>query len=485
VKKNLLLSGMMSVAFIAAPCAASEPGTAENIGLRLPLWSIIPFAGILLSISLFPLFGQKNASVEKFWYRHFGEVSAFWGLLLAVPFVIGFGQSAVYQLKHVMLIDYIPFIILLLALYTVSSGILVEGHLKGTPAMNALLLVIGTAIASWMGTTGASMLMIRPLLRANALRKNKAHVVIFFIFLVSNIGGALTPLGDPPLFLGFLHGVPFFWTLRMLPIMAFTVAMVLSVFIVLDTVLYRRELAVNDSLRSLHDARTSVRIVGAHNFVFLAGIVGTVLMSGILELGEWNGFGVPLSIQNILRDAILIVLAVLSFKSTRKEIHQKNEFSWRPIEEVAILFAGIFVTIIPAILMLKAGTEGPMGFILRAVKNPSHYFWAAGGLSSFLDNAPTYLTFFNTALGSFYAGMPEPQAVSNLIAEKAVYLKAIAAGAVFMGANTYIGNAPNFMVKAIAEEKRWGVRMPHFFGYMGYSLAILVPTFILVTLIFF
>jgi Na+/H+ antiporter NhaD/arsenite permease-like protein len=485
VKKSALPRGILAAALISAPCMAAEPGAAESLGLRLPLWSILPFAGILLSISLFPLFGQRNASVEKFWLRHFGEVSAFWGLLLAVPFVIGFGQAAFDQLKRVILIDYVPFIILLLALYTVSSGILVEGRLKGTPAVNALLLVIGTTIASWMGTTGASMLMIRPLLRANTHRRNKAHVVVFFIFLVSNIGGALSPLGDPPLFLGFLHGVPFFWTLCLLPVMGFTVAVILSVFFVMDTVLYHRELAVNPSLGSVHSERTSVRIGGSHNLLFLAGIVGTVLVSGILKLGELNAFGVPLSVQNILRDAVLIVLSVLSFKSTRKEIHQKNEFSWRPIKEVAILFAGIFVTIIPAILMLKAGAGGPMGFILRAVRLPSHYFWAAGGLSSFLDNAPTYLTFFNTALGSFYTGMPEPAAVSGLIAEKAVFLKAIAAGAVFMGANTYIGNAPNFMVKAIAEEKRWGVRMPHFFGYMGYSMAILIPTFVLVTLIFF
>jgi len=271
----------------------------------------------------------------------------------------------------------------------------------------------------------------------------------------------------------------------MLPIMVFTVAVVLGIFCIMDTILYRRETAGNPALRSLNEPKTSIRIAGSHNLLYLAGIVGAVLMSGMWKPGERLVFGVPVAVQNIVRDSLLILLAVLSFRTTRKEVHQKNEFSWRPIEEVAILFAGIFVTIIPAILMLKAGADGPMGFIIRAVRHPSNYFWAAGGLSSFLDNAPTYLTFFNTALGNFYTGIPEPLAVSRLIAENSVTLKAIAAGAVFMGANTYIGNAPNFMVKTIAEEKRWGVRMPHFFGYMGYSLAILIPTFILVTLIFF
>jgi Na+/H+ antiporter NhaD/arsenite permease-like protein len=478
---------MMAAVFAcaAAPCRASGPAASESLGHRLPIWSIIPFLGILLSIALFPLIGQKNPSVERFWERHFGEVSAFWGLLLLIPFLAAFGLSAFSEFKHMMMIDYIPFIILLLALFTVSSGILVEGRIRGTPGTNAMMLLIGTVIASCTGTTGASMLMIRPVLRSNIHRRNKAHVVVFFIFLVSNIGGLLTPLGDPPLFLGFLHGVPFFWTLSMLPILCFTVAVVLAVFFAMDSILYRKELAENATLRSLNDSKTTVRLSGSHNLLYLAGIVGAVLMSGIWKPGEWTVLGVPVAAQNILRDVLLIVLAALSFRTTRKEIHQKNEFSWRPMEEVAVLFAGIFVTIIPAILMLKAGAEGPMGFIIRAVQRPSHYFWAAGGLSSFLDNAPTYLTFFNTALGNFYAGIPETSAVPRLIAEKAVYLKAIAAGAVFMGANTYIGNAPNFMVKTIAEEKRWGVAMPHFFGYMGYSMAILIPTFILVTLFFF
>jgi Na+/H+ antiporter NhaD/arsenite permease-like protein len=218
----------------AAPCLAMEPDTAESLGTRLPLWSAIPFIGMLLSIALFPLFGQKFHSVEKFWVRHFGEVTAFWGLMVAVPFVILLGRPAFYQLKHMLMIDYVPFIILLLALYTVSSGIFVEGRLKGTPAMNSLMLFIGTLIASCMGTTGASMLMIRPVLRANAFRKDKKHVVVFFIFLVSNIGGALTPLGDPPLFLGFLHGVPFFWTLKLLPVVAFATALILATFFVMN-----------------------------------------------------------------------------------------------------------------------------------------------------------------------------------------------------------------------------------------------------------
>jgi Na+/H+ antiporter NhaD/arsenite permease-like protein len=484
MKKTIRLLSLVFI-YIAAPCLASEPDTVESLGARLPLWSVIPFIGMLLSIALFPLFGQKFHSVEKFWVRHFGEVSAFWGLLVAVPLVIIFGQPAFYQLKRVLLIDYIPFIILLLALYTVSGGIFIEGRLKGTPAMNVLMLLIGTLLASCMGTTGASMLMIRPVLRANAFRKDKKHVVVFFIFLVSNIGGSLTPLGDPPLFLGFLHGVPFFWTLKMLPVMAFAAALILTVFFVMDTVLYRKELSTHVQDESIHDKKASIRILGAYNLFFILGIICTVLLSGLLRLGELNVLGIQMAVQDILRDVVLLIITVLSLKTTRIEIHEKNEFHFGPIKEVGILFAGIFVTIIPALLILKAGVNGSMAFIIRSVKEPSSYFWAAGGLSSFLDNAPTYLTFFNTALGNFYQGLPENHAVLRLIAEKSVYLEAISAGAVFMGANTYIGNAPNFMVKTIAEEKRWGVKMPHFFGYMGYSIAILIPTFILVTLIFF
>ncbi len=446
------------------------------LGEVLPLWSIIPFIGILLSIALFPLFAPH------FWHHHYPKVALFWALSLAIPFVLAYGHLATHEIYHIILIDYIPFIILLWALFTVAGGILVVGTLKGTPKMNALLLFIGTLIASWIGTTGASMLLIRPVIRANAHRKSKAHIIVFFIFLVSNIGGALTPLGDPPLFLGFLHGVPFFWTLNLLPETLFVVSLVLGTFFIVDTLFYRRERRAGH-ITEVCEESTPIRISGLHNLFFLGGIILGVLLSGILHLGEITFLGVHLAIQNILRDGFLILMGVLSMWTTKRAIRKSNEFSWGPILEVAYLFAGIFITIIPALAMLKAGMRGQMGFIIAAVREPWHYFWMTGTLSSFLDNAPTYLTFLNTAEGNFYSALPEKQAIMQMIAENEIYLKAISTGAVFMGANTYIGNAPNFMVRSIAEERN--IRMPSFFGYMGYSLAILVPVFILVTWIFF
>ncbi|HPI72367.1 MAG TPA: sodium:proton antiporter [bacterium] len=464
---------------LVAVARASEGAAHEavHLGELLPVWSGLPFVGILLSIALFPLFAPH------FWHRHFGKVSAFWALLFAVPFAIAYGEPALHEILHIYLIDYLPFIILLWALFTVAGGLLVEGDIVGKPVSNLLMLLIGTAIASWIGTTGASMLMIRPVLRANSSRKNKVHVVIFFIFLVSNVGGALTPLGDPPLFLGFLHSVPFFWTMQLLPETLLVAGLALAVFFIMDSVLYKREAYSSTQKTLVAEAETSVRIRGVFNFVLLAGVVGSVLMSGVLHLGEVTVWGITLELQNLLRDFLLIMIGLISLKTTRVEIRQGNEFTWGPIQEVAILFAGIFMTIIPALAMLRAGSQGHLAFIINGVKAPWHYFWITGGLSSFLDNAPTYLTFFNTALGNFYPGMPEAQAVARLLTEHPIYLKAISCGAVFMGANTYIGNAPNFMVRSIAEEA--GVKMPSFFGYMLYSLLVLIPLFVLTTLIFF
>lgn len=455
---------------------AQHGGQHADLGKVLPIWSVIPFVGILLSIALFPLLA------EKFWHHHFPKVSAFWALAFAIPFVIAYGGDALYEICHIYLIDYIPFIILLWALFTAAGGILIEGTLKGKPVTNLVMLLIGTIIASWIGTTGASMVLIRPVLRANANRKSKMHVVIFFIFLVSNIGGSLTPLGDPPLFLGFLHSVPFFWTLNLFTEMSFVVVLLLGIFFVLDTMLYNKD--KNAGLIKEDNTETKpIRVRGLHNFIFLAGIIGGVLMSGLVDLGSVTVLGVHMGWQNILRDVILICMGLLSLKTTKKEIREGNEFSWFPIQEVAYLFAGIFMCIIPALAMLKAGTDGALGFIIEAVKEPWHYFWITGALSSFLDNAPTYLTFMNTALGNFFSGLPEADAVASLIRDHSHYLKAISTGAVFMGANTYIGNAPNFMVRSIAEES--GLKMPSFFGYMVWSLGILIPIFILVTLVFF
>lgn len=456
---------------------ASEGGGHEgpNLGEILPLYSAIPFAGMLLSIALMPLF------LPRFWHHHFGKISAFWALLIGIPMVISYSGVALYEFVHVILADYVPFIILLWSLFTVSGGILLRGSLRGTPVVNTVMLVIGTALASWMGTTGAAMLMIRPFLRANSYRKNRSFMVVFFIFLVANIGGALTPLGDPPLFLGFLHGVPFTWTFNLLPQMLTVAAIVLGIYFVYDTYMYKKE-GVTAPVEE--GAKEPLKLEGSLNFLFLAGIIGAVLMSGLVDWGTMNMFGVHRAWADVVRDVILIAMGGLSLVATSKKLREDNDFSWAPILEVAYLFAGIFISMVPCLLILKAGTKGALAFLIEAVKEPAHYFWASGILSSFLDNAPTYLTFFSTALGAYYPGMPEAEAVPKLIAENAIYLKAISCGSVFMGANTYIGNAPNFMVRSIAEEA--GTPMPSFFGYMvKYSIPFLCTTFVVVTFIFF
>ncbi|MCK5221433.1 MAG: sodium:proton antiporter, partial [Candidatus Aminicenantes bacterium] len=376
-----------------------------NIGKELPIWSAVPFVGILLSIALFPLLAPK------FWHHNFGKISFFWAIAFSLPFLIFYKSAAFYEIMHIYLIDYIPFIILLWALYTVSGGILLKGSIKGTPLSNLVILLIGTLLSSWIGTTGSAMLLIRPIIRANAHRKNKVHIVIFFIFLVANIGGSLTPLGDPPLFLGFLHGVSFFWTLKLIPHMAFVSVILLGVFFLLDTFYYKKEEVPSENVVEKDKKREPIRLIGTLNFLFLLGIIIGVLFSGSVKLGETTIFGVHVAYQNLARDFFLVLMGILSLIFTKKALRKENNFTWFPIQEVAILFAGIFMTIIPALAMLKSGSSGPLGFIVAAVKEPWQYFWVTGGLSSFLDNAPTYLTFFNTALGQFFPGQPESVAV--------------------------------------------------------------------------
>ncbi len=472
MKKALSLMALFFLSSFAF--SAETTHGAERLGEVLPLWSVLPFVGILLSIAIFPL------AAPEFWHHHFGKVSAFWGLLFAIPFVIAFKHGAIHSLLDIYLLDYIPFILLLWALFTVAGGILLRGTLKGTPEVNVIFLLLGTFLSSWIGTTGSAMVLIRPFIRANMHRKHKQHMIVFFIFLVANIGGSLTPLGDPPLFLGFLHGVPFFWTFHLLPHMLVESLFLLGLFYLIDRHYYKKEeITVNEE-----EEKIPLRIVGAHNFLFLLGIVGGVLLSGYWKAGNFTFLGVKLTVQDQVRNLILIAMGILSLITTKKQIRQENEFTWFPIKEVAILFAGIFATMVPALAILRAGEHGALAGLIRSIKEPAHYFWATGSLSSFLDNAPTYLTFLNSALGKFFPGVAGHQAVHSLIATKKVYLEAISAGAVFMGANTYIGNAPNFMVKSIAEE--YGIEMPSFFGYMlKYSIPILVTSFLGITLIFF
>jgi Na+/H+ antiporter NhaD/arsenite permease-like protein len=380
---------------------------------------------------------------------------------------------------HAALAEYIPFVILLTALFTVAGGIHIRGNLHGSPGLNTAILAIGAFLASFMGTTGASMLMIRPLIRANDNRTHKAHVVVFFIFIVSNAGGSLTPLGDPPLFLGFLKGVDFFWTVKhIFPETLFLVGALLAIFYALDSWYYHRREEVMP-VDPTPDTR-GIGFDGVSNFWLLGVIVVLVLMSGFWKSPvSFNVMGTDVGLPGLLRDAGLIAVTLLSLKITADKVHADNQFSWGPMAEVAKLFAGIFLTIIPVIAMLKAGVNGPFGAVVSAVTrpdgspDPAMYFWAAGALSSFLDNAPTYLVFFNTAGG-------DPAVLMTTLAPT---LAAISAGAVFMGANTYIGNAPNLMVKAIAEDR--GVKMPSFFGYMAWSGAVLIPLFIAMTFIWF
>ena len=466
------VAGVTSLA-LAAGAGSGHGGV--NLGEVLPLYSVMPFAGMLLSIALLPLFAPR------FWHHHFGKIAAFWAVITGIPMVMAYGGAAGYEFYHVIIADYIPFILILWSLYTVSGGILLRGTLRGTPAVNTLMLLIGTALASWMGTTGAAMLLIRPFLRANDYRKNRTFMVVFFIFLVANIGGSLTPLGDPPLFLGFLHGVPFTWTFNLFPEMLFVAVIVLAIYFFMDLYMYRKE-GVTAPVEE--GAREPLRLDGSHNFLFLAGIIGAVLMSGLVDWGSVDLFGAHRTVADLVRDGVLIIMGLLSLVTTATKVRDDNDFTWAPILEVAYLFAGIFTSMVPCLLILKAGSKGAAVQLIEAVREPAHYFWATGILSSFLDNAPTYLTFFNTALGRFYPGMPESLAVPQLIGEHGLYLKAISCGAVFMGANTYIGNAPNFMVRSIAEEA--GTPMPSFFGYFfKYAVPILMSTFVLVTFIFF
>ncbi|MEJ2543948.1 MAG: sodium:proton antiporter [Calditrichaceae bacterium] len=503
-KRSILILLLMIVGFIYTPVDGQELDSIDSkevlqnhdvsvdssahqaeyheasLGEQLSLWWVIPFAGILLSIAIFPLIAPH------FWHNHFPKISLAWALAFAIPFYILHQEHALHEILHIYFLDYIPFIVLLWGLFTISGGILVKGTLKGTPVINVLLILIGTIIASWIGTTGAAMVMIRPLIRANEHRRHKVHLFVFFIFLVANVGGSLTPLGDPPLFLGFLHGVSFFWTLHLFPEMFVVVIILLSLLYIFDSYYYRKE----NMLPADDGEKSPIKIEGSFNFLLLLGVIGGVIFSGTVHIGHFELLGIHLQVQNVLKDGWIILMGLISVWLTKKETRDGNGFNWFPIQEVAYLFAGIFMTIIPALVILQAGEKGALASLVKLVNEPHHYFWITGALSSFLDNAPTYLTFFNGALGKL--GLTEPQIreaflagdVAQRFPEFINYLKAISVGAVFMGANTYIGNAPNFMVKSIAEEA--GIPMPSFFGYMlKYSIPILIPTFIILHLIFF
>jgi Na+/H+ antiporter NhaD/arsenite permease-like protein len=377
-----------------------------------------------------------------------------------------------------MLAEYLPFIILLTTLFTVSGGIYVRGNLHGSPALNTALMAIGAVLASFMGTTGAAMLVVRPLIRANDNRRHVAHVMVFLIFIVANAAGSLTPLGDPPLFLGFLKGVSFFWTIgELFPETLFLVGSLLVIFFVVDSWWYRKEGVLRED--PTPDS-PRVGIDGAINLLPLLMAVGLVLLSGIWKPAiAFDVFGTQVGLAQLLRDGGLVAVTLISLAITPKGVREANEFSWAPMQEVAKLFIGIFLTMMPVLAMLRAGEAGALAGVVHAVTGPDGkplpwaYFWFSGVLSSFLDNAPTYLVFFNLAGGD----------APTLMTTLASTLAAISAGSVFMGANSYIGNAPNFMVKSIAEHR--GIRMPSFFGYMAWASVVLIPLFVVITFIWF
>jgi Na+/H+ antiporter NhaD/arsenite permease-like protein len=418
----------------------------ENLGQIQPFWTVSFFALLLLCIAIFPLIHGR------FWDSDRNK--AIVAGILSLPVIILFYHYGNFQPLIHEIKEYLSFIILLASLFIITGGILLSGDIEGTPRNNTIFLALGGVIANIFGTTGASMLLIRPLLRTNAERRLVTHIPIFFIFVVANIGGCLTPIGDPPLFMGYLQGVPFFWTLRLFPQWIFMMVTTLIIFYFLDLYCWKRESPTAKRLE-----KEMVRPLAVHgkiNIIFILGIIFSVIF-----------------VASPLRESMMIGLSILSLVYTPKKIHERNEFHYAPIIEVAILFAGIFITMVPALLILKArGAE-------FGIHLPWHFFWAAGGLSSFLDNTPTYLTFLSLAQGVAHTtGMPH-----EIIGIPIKYLEAVSLGAVFMGAITYIGNGPNFMVKTICEHRK--VKVPSFFGYMLWSCGILLPLFIIATFVFF
>ena len=430
-------------------------------------WSMIPFGLMLLTIAVAPLLAEHWWESNK----HKLTVALFLGVPTAICLIMG---GMLHELEHQLFGDYIPFIILLLALYVVTGGIHLSGDIKAKPWVNTLFLGIGWVLASIMGTTGAAMLLIRPLITTNQQREYKVHTILFFIALAANCGGLLTPLGDPPLFMLFLRGAEFTWFLSLLPEWLFTGVILLLIYFALDTYYYKKEHPA--AIEADHQEQVPLRLGGKHNFIYLLGVVlvvafintGTIPAMGEVDAPGWLKY---------LREICLLSITFMSLYTTKRKVrYELNKFSWAPIIEVAVLFLGIFTTMTPALAYLNANASS------LGLSETWQFYYSTGLLSSFLDNTPTAVAFHSVATGltpdqiasfggSIMAGIPE------------ILLKAICLGSVFFGAMTYIGNGPNFMVKAIAEEN--GIKMPSFFGYMlKFSLVVLLPVYILVQLIF-
>lgn len=468
-----MAAGAVAVALLIWHSMTGDHGgaAAAHHGEHLPpLWyvGILPFVAILGAIAIFPLVPAMHHWWESNLNR-LGVALVCGAMTVVYALSIGGMSKMITVLEHAIVAEYIPFIMLLFALYVISGGINLRGDLAAHPTTNTAFLAIGAAIASFVGTTGASMLLIRPLLQTNRERKHKVHTVVFFIFLVSNIGGCLLPIGDPPLFLGFLKGVPFFWTLNLWKEWLVCCVVLLVIYFIWDTIAYRRE-ATKDIIKD-ETQKQPLRLSGWINFLWLGGVVASVAL--IVPNEPFPGFG-PDGFHSFpfMRELFMLGFVGLSLVTTSKQVREANHFNYAAIFEVAALFIGIFICMqIPVeVLQIKGGALG--------LSEPWHYFWATGTLSSVLDNAPTYVVFLETA-----RALPPAEGLTMVAGLAEPLLIAISLGAVFMGAMTYIGNGPNFMVKAIAEQS--GVRMPSFFGFViRYSIPILVPVFVIITVIF-
>ncbi|OCG21928.1 sodium:proton antiporter [Gilliamella sp. wkB108] len=473
MKNRLNLSLILFVMLLFTPF---DLFAAEFSGQNLSLLWGIPFVGILLSIALLPLF------FPRVWHHNYGKIIYFWTLFFLIAFIISYGWQITINLTvHAILEEYIPFILLLLVLFTTSGGILIKSDRISTPKLNVGILALGTIAASIMGTTGAAMLMIRPLIRANRNRQKRVHIIVFFIFLVANIGGGLTPLGDPPLFIGFLKGVDFYWTIKHMffPVLLTTI-LLLTIFYCIDCHYYHQQYGHSQQDTATTNSSERIKIYGIINIFLLLLVIISVLLSGLWKSSiSFTVFNSHITLPNLVRDSLFVLITLVSVLITPKQVRSANEFNWQPILEVARLFIGIFITIAPVLTILRAGSDGALSTIVSMVTTDSGqpinsmYFWLSGLLSGFLDNAPTYLVFFNLASGD----------AQILMTTFEKTLLAISMGSVFMGALSYIGNAPNFMVKSIAKQHK--IKMPNFLGYMKWSIAILIPVFIINNLIFF
>ena len=430
---------------------------------QVELWTLIPFALMLASIAVLPIVA------EKWWESNLHKLYIALGLGVPTGIWLIFNGMG-HNLEHQMLFDYVPFIILLTALFVVTGGIHIHGDIQARPINNTILLAVGYLLASFIGTTGAAMLLIRLLLEINQQRKYKVHTVLMFIALVANCGGVLTPLGDPPLFLLYLRGADFFWFMSLLPEWLFIGAVMLTIYYLLDHFVYYKKEATVDIMADVHEKR-AFEFTGSINLVWLLGIIGAVAFVNSSYIPAMGDHHAPVYIK-FLREIILLVIIALSLITTRKKVRLDNKFSWEPITEVAVLFIGIFAPMTPALIYLNAHAAD------LGLTAPWQFFYSSGTLSAFLDNSPTAVAFHTVA-----QGLPQESGVALEAGISEVLLRAIALGSVLFGAMTYIGNGPNFMVKAIAEQA--GIKMPSFFGYMfRFSLIVLLPVYIVMQLIF-